>query len=394
MATKSSEIKKALRKAFPTIKFSVTYKHPYGYTVKWENGIIEGATTEAVEAIAKNWDTSYREELGGGDCYYGGDSVRYEHDITDKTWKQFVIDCVLVRASSGVYYDEELDTFKRADGRYTHWENVDYSTWLYNGIKTDLSSYNAISDRDTYYQHIDEQKIDDLIAEERRYLSHFTVEPEFNKYVGQETETIKVVSVQINLKRPDYKIYNREIVYDIYSETIEKPKPFSECETELQFTILNKESGEESKADLDGILNIFDPITPIVNDDFKYRFNNKYAWDRKINNFKNYSGSIVDYDHFNTDDCWITNFIELSPEHYDRFSRQLLNNYEWLADKGGNGSEADFDCRDYSERTSHGVEATSTRVSSLSEAEKEMYSHHTLTYCVFVFSENKKGLRF
>lgn len=87
MATKSSEIKKALRKAFPTIKFSVTYKHPYGYTVKWENGIIEGATTEAVKEIASNWDTSYREELGGGDCYYGGDSVRYDHEILDEAWK-------------------------------------------------------------------------------------------------------------------------------------------------------------------------------------------------------------------------------------------------------------------------------------------------------------------
>lgn len=377
MATKSSEIKRALKKAFPTIKFSVTYKHPYGYSIKWQNGIIEGATTEAVEAIAKDWDTSYREDLGGGDCYHGGDSVRYEHEITDETWKNFVIECVSQTACSGVYYDESWDSFRDKNNCHTHWENEDYNNWLHNGIKTDLNSHDATSDRDQYYRDIDYQKIDELLKQEREYLSQIAIEPEFTKYVGQETETIKVKSVKLNLKHPDYRIYNREIIYDVCSETIEKPKPFSELETEPQFTILDKESREESKANLDEILNIFEPITPITNADFEYRFTNKYLWDSKINNFKNYSAFIADYDYRNTHDCWITNFIELSPEHYDRFSRQLLNNYEWLADKGGTGSEADFDYRDYS---------------SLSEAEKEAYSQHTLIYCVFVFTENKEPI--
>lgn len=369
MATKSSEIKKALRKAFPTIKFSVTYKHPYGYTVKWENGIIEGATTEAVKEIASNWDTSYREELGGGDCYYGGDSVRYDHEILDEAWKQFVIDCVLKNASSGVYFDKSWNSFRDKNQRHTHWENEEYNNYLYNGIKTDLSSHDAICGRDNYYRDIDEQKIDDLIAQEREYLSQIAIDPEFTKYVNQETETIKVLSVKIIFNRPDYTIYNREIVYDFCSETIEKPKPFSELETEPQFTLLDKESGEERLANLDGLLNILDPITPVSTLETDIRFINDYDWNRKINNLKYCTSDAV------KQECLITEVIELSTEHYDRFTNNLLLEYEWLDEKGGTYSDVNFGDKDYRD---------------LSEKELALFEEKSYFSCVLVFAQNKQ----
>ena len=371
MATKSREIKKALKAAFPNIQFSVTYKHPYGYKVKWENGIVKGATTEAVEAIALDWDTSYREELGGGDCYYGGDSISYEHEILDETWRQFVIECVLSRACSGVYYDDNWNSFKNANGKHSRWDNERYNKWLHNGIKTDLNDHDAICDRDNYYKEQDQQKIDDLLKQEKEYLSQFSVEPEFNKYVGQETENIKVLSVEIILNRPDYRIYNREIIYDIYSETVEKVKPFSEFETDLQFTILDKESGKERKANIDNILNIFDPITPIASSESQIRFINKYNWNGKINNFKYCDRALVQQD------CLITEVVKLSPEHYDRFTRQLLNNYEWLAGKGGTDTDIDFGGRNYSE---------------LSQPERELFDKNCYSCCLLIFAEGKKAI--
>lgn len=371
MATKSNEIKKALKKAFPTIKFSVTYKHPYGYNVKWQDGIIEGATTEAVEAIAKDWDTSYRQELGGGDCYHGGDSVRYEHEITDETWKKFVIDCVLQTASSGVYFDESWNSFRDKNGKHTHWENEDYNNYLYNGIKTDLNSHDAICDRDQYYRDIDFQKIDELLEQEREYLSQLTIDPQFIAYVGQETETFKVESVKLNLKHPDYRIYNREIIYDLCSETIEKPKAFSELEIEPQFTLLDKESGEKRLANLDELLNTLDPITPVATTETQIRFTNKYDWNRKINNFKHCDRALVQQD------CLITEVVKLSPEHYDRFSRQLLNNYNWLDGKGGTDTDIDFGGKKYHE---------------LSEVDRKFFDSNSYSCCVLIFAEDRQAI--
>lgn len=153
MATNSKEIKKALRGAFPTVNFSVTYKYPYGYRIEWSNGVLQGATTEAVKAIAGEWDTSVRQDLGGGDYSNYGDSVRYYHNVTDENWKNFVVDCVLETACEGVYYDSEYKTFKNEGGSHVHHENKELKDYLENGVRTVLNTVSSDTEKEWYYKY-------------------------------------------------------------------------------------------------------------------------------------------------------------------------------------------------------------------------------------------------
>ena len=154
--TKSKEIKAALKKSFPSIKFSVTYKHPYGYKVKWENGIKEGATSEAVKAIADKWDEQ-RNISHDPDPIYIGDSVSYDHEISDQVWKQFVIEKVQEVACTGAVYNEKWDEFRDKDDRRTYHENDQYREWLYNGIKSDLENSDSVWNKEQYYKRLEEK---------------------------------------------------------------------------------------------------------------------------------------------------------------------------------------------------------------------------------------------
>ena len=109
--TKSSEIKKALKQAFPKIEFSVTYKTYYGYLIAWENGIREGATLEAVKAIADNWNTHRNISEDPYEPSYVGNPVRYEHEITDNQWREFVAEQVANSYGNGNIYNARLDCF-------------------------------------------------------------------------------------------------------------------------------------------------------------------------------------------------------------------------------------------------------------------------------------------
>ncbi len=152
--SKSAEIKKALRKAFPAIKFSVT-KNNSSYYVNWKDGIREGATLEAVKAIADNWDSCRNISDDPYEPSYVGNSVYYKHEISDKNWKQFVIEKVSTNYGNGNIYIPKLDCFTTPDGNRSpkaHYENESYFDWLHNGVKCNLDSDRSRIDKELYYE--------------------------------------------------------------------------------------------------------------------------------------------------------------------------------------------------------------------------------------------------
>lgn len=152
--SKSTEIKKALKQAFPNIKFSVTRLNS-SYYVNWENGIREGATLEQVKLIADKWDSCRNISDDPYEPSYVGNSVFYRHEITDKNWREFVIEKVSINYNNGNIYNPKLDRFTPKDS--CNWniarnENQTYYDWLHNGIKCDLDGDRSRIDKELYYE--------------------------------------------------------------------------------------------------------------------------------------------------------------------------------------------------------------------------------------------------
>lgn len=130
----SKEIKKALKQAFPTVKFSVTSRRYSGFVVSWTDGIAEGATRKAVKEIAAQWDTCRNLDPYGGDPIYVGDSVNYCHSLSDE-WKSFVQQYMITCVNSNISF---TDYGLEYNGSFNGGFNSIYVDALHNGIKSNL----------------------------------------------------------------------------------------------------------------------------------------------------------------------------------------------------------------------------------------------------------------
>lgn len=140
--TASNKIKKALKAAFPKVKFSVTYDKVYtlGYIVRWTDGFENGATTNAVKEITKPWDTEVRHgDIMDDSVYYEGVRFRYEHDYSEE-WNQFVIECVLKQFPHCLLNEhDQREPFLSGEGKAWNPPNEVYREWLKNGVTSDIS---------------------------------------------------------------------------------------------------------------------------------------------------------------------------------------------------------------------------------------------------------------
>lgn len=134
----AKSVRKALKKHFPGTKFSVRS----GYEcvrVTWTDGMVTGASSNAVKAVCSEFDTCVAHDVYG-DPYYSGVSVYYTHNVSHE----------IVEQATKMVEDSWTDAYE-PNGRLNHWAEQELDDLCRNGLATEIESDDAQYDKRNYY---------------------------------------------------------------------------------------------------------------------------------------------------------------------------------------------------------------------------------------------------
>lgn len=151
------QIKSALTKAFPAIKFSVvTHKGCGTVTVKWDMDLGSSVTYDAVEAVSKSFETinvlsdPYAEYFRSE-----GYSVELSPKFSESR-ENWTAECIALEWKDA-NWNKDWKEFRYSNGLLCHYANKQYNHYLKNGVVTKIDG-DEPSEKYWYYQKLKEQQ--------------------------------------------------------------------------------------------------------------------------------------------------------------------------------------------------------------------------------------------